>query len=110
MLQIQYRLVTHIEEQIEDAEVGQETVAFTEHLVVFFVFGGTEVRGCGNAGVRDIQQLAHLLYDTGIEVNEKFGQLFGKEGTQVVLIVHEERTVAVGCLQGVPVLSLPVAV
>ena len=56
-----------------------------------------------------IEQLANLLADGFVEVEEIVPALF-EERAQVVLIIHEEGRVAVGRLQGVPMEVAPVAV
>ena len=57
----------------------------------------------------NVEQLANLLADGFVEVEEIVPALF-EERTQVVLIIHEEGRVAVGRLQGVPMEVAPVAV
>ena len=60
-------------------------------------------------GGMNIEQLANLLADGFVEVEELVPALF-EERAQVVLIIHEEGRVAVGRPQGIPMEVAPVAV
>lgn len=127
--------VAHVEEQVDDAEVGQEAVAAGIDLIVgvdtsVAVVGrqlrtdgvaavvsgvGTVGRimpgiltGEGDAGA-DVEQLAKHVADGFVEVEQVFPPAF-KEGAQVVLVVFKERAVAVGRHDGVPVQMPPVTV
>lgn len=58
----------------------------------------------------DIKKFTHLLRDIHIIIKKIFPTIVLEERTYVVLIIYKERTIAIGCLQCMPVLPLPVAV
>lgn len=110
----EHGFVPHIENQVDDGEVGEEGVFVLEDLVVWL---GMEVyRGCDacvgfclfECGV-DVEQFAAFVDEGFVEVYEE-GPRSLVEGTEIVLEVFEEGRVEVGGLQGVPMLVLPIAV
>ena len=54
----------------------------------------------------DVDEFAHLLSDGLVEIDQKFVSLL-EEGTDVVRIIVEERTLTIGTLQRVPVHPSP---
>ena len=60
-------------------------------------------------GSVDTDELAHKLSELKVEIVEKL-MLLLVEGAQVVFVVEEERSVAIGCLQGIPMAMTPVVV
>lgn len=126
-LQEENSLIALVEEKVEDAQVGQEAMLLNVYLIVgLWLEGGiwqgmlgadnvAEIVGLvlkvfiGKADVRpDIEQLAHLLRDSHIEIEEERPSLL-EERMQVVGIELEERTLSIRRQQCVPVEMLPVA-
>lgn len=70
--------------------------------------GTLVVRGEAKVGV-DVKKLAQGLRDFKVEIEQKF-PFFLKEGPDVVGQEVEERAVAIGAEQGVPVLGAPFSV
>ena len=68
----------------------------------------SEVRCIANIRV-DIQQLAHFLSDSLVEI-EQIVVFLLEEGMQVVCIVFKERAFAIGTLQGIPMDAPPLVV
>ena len=54
----------------------------------------------------DVDEFAHFLSDSLVEIDQKIVFLL-EEGTDVVRIIVEERTLTIGTLQRVPVYSPP---
>ena len=132
LLEVENALRTLVKQQVEDAEVGQEAVALRTHLIIRC---GVEV-GVGQRMLRanslaevdngiilrwqhdilfrecylwpHVEQLAHGVHDVEVEVEEE-GVPFLEEGSQVVGIKLEERCLAIGRHQRVPVQMSPVA-
>ena len=132
LLEVENALRTLVKQQVKDAEVGQEAVALRTHLIIRC---GVEV-GVGQRMLRanslaevdnciilrwqhdilfrecylwpHVEQLAHGVHDVEVEVEEK-GVMFLEERSQVVGIKLEERRLAVGRHQRVPVQMSPVA-
>lgn len=132
LLEVENALRTLVKQQVEDAEVGQEAVALRTHLIIRC---GVEV-GVGQRMLRanslaevdnciilrwqhdilfrecylwpHVEQLTHGVHDVEVEVEEE-GVPFLEKGSQVVGIKLEERCLAVGRHQGVPVQMSPVA-
>ena len=122
-----------VEEEVEDAEVGEEGAFVVEDLVVGL---GDEAGGFGGSlGVQAVAEVSPIgrelafgeegfgfthrgvypqqVADGGVqglvEIEEVAGSLF-EEGTEVVLVIIKIGTGFVGSDQGVPVQVLPVAV
>ena len=57
----------------------------------------------------DIEEFAHRLTDCLVEVEQELPTLL-EEGTDIILIIVEERRLTIGALQGVPVEMAPIAV
>lgn len=57
----------------------------------------------------DVDEFAHLLADSLVEIYQEVPFLL-EEWSDVVLIVFEERALAIGTLQGVPVYASPLVV
>lgn len=124
-LKIENSFITHVEEQVEDAQVGQEAMLRLIDLIVRFrqegvvcerllrsdgfaivdeggngrgLFGGRQL-GTVLLGQPDVgvyvQQFTHLLHDSQVEVEESIPLPLFKEWAQVVFIIVEERTLAV---------------
>jgi len=55
-----------------------------------------------------VYELAAQSCQLEVEVKEEFKTLFVK-GPEVILVVEEERCLAIGCLEGIPMLMTPVA-
>ena len=110
----EYGFLAHVEQKVDDGEVGQEAVFLLKNLIIGL---GNEVGSGGDAGVLlgssqvglEIQQFAALGNEGFVKVHEERPAAFVK-GTEIVLKILEEGGVEVGCLQGVPMLVLPVAV
>ena len=112
--EIEDRFVAHVEEEVEDAEVGQETVFLLIDLIIgqrlevgigkgiFRTDGVTQVDSGGglvgggelDVGV-DVEEFAHLLYDVEVELEEGVPMVV-EEGAQVVGVIVEEGALAVG--------------
>ena len=130
----QQALRPHVEQQVDDAEVGQEAQTLLKHLIVGLraesrvgraevllgvdalaaVLGlaGGEVGAVRRAATQvrlDVDEGAHQAAQRFVEVHEELVPLL-VEGAEVVPVVLEERGVVVGRLQGVPVQVAPVAV
>ena len=135
MSEIEDTFITHVEQEVEDRKVGQETVFLLIHLIVGLglevrirqrVLGGDRLavvdfrgrrkeeggrsilRGQGDFGLY-IDQFAHFGPDGLVEIEQIVPALF-KERTDIVLIICKERRFAVSTLQGVPMQMPPVAV
>ena len=149
-LEVEDTLVAHVEQQVEDAEIGKEAVLLLIDLPIRFRLEGwvwlrmlgTDgiaevgkernlplplskggVLGCRNRKVvcwgeeglseldvgMDVEKFAHLAGDVEIEVEEVFPMVFEK-GADVVDVVVEERAVAVGTAERIPVFRAPFAV
>ena len=67
-----------------------------------------EVLGGGLQRHMQSYEVAHKLCQLHVEVVKK-RHLLLVEGTEIVFVVEEEGSVAIGCLQGVPMLMTPVA-
>ena len=133
LLQYQQAFRSHVEQQVDDAEVGQEAKSLLEHLVVRLwgelrVFAGevffrmdafAEICFvCGEIGpvFRGAFQFGLYVYQRAdeaakffVEVNQKLIFLL-VEGTEVVFVVFKKGCVVVCRLDGVPVQVSPVAV
>lgn len=124
-LKIENSFITHVEEQVEDAQVGQEAMLRLIDLIVRFrqegvvcerllrsdgfaivdeggngrgLFGGRQLGTVllGQLNVgMYVQQFTHLLHDRQVEVEESIPLPLFKEWAQVVFIIVEERTLAV---------------
>ena len=132
LLQDEEALGSHVEEEVDDAEVGTEAPAVGKDLPVG---GGTE-RGVVGVGVLGVDALAVVVGGTGltgpvvgggheagmdvdetaaefdeaeIEIEEEREALL-VEGAEGILIVEEEGGAGIGCREGVPVDAAPVAV
>ena len=128
-MQHQQGLRPHVEQEVSDAEVGQEAVLRGKYLIVGL---GTELRiGLPGMFRRDevaqvvralflisrrrqhlrveVDEFAHLAHDGRVEIEEEL-PFVGKEGAEVVLVEFEEGTVHVRRRQRLPVLSPPMAV
>ena len=57
----------------------------------------------------DIQQLAHFLSDSLVEI-EQIVVFLLEEGMQVVCVVFKERALTIGTLQGIPMYATPLVV
>ena len=57
----------------------------------------------------DVDEFAHLLADSLVEIYQEVPFLL-KEWSDVVLIVFEERALAIGTLQGIPMNAPPLVV
>ena len=127
----EYALGPHVEQEVHDAQVGDESVLLLEHLVVccgavvLVVLPG----GLGHYCMAEIghsigtflvyfgwlqrcvypDEAAHQLGQLPVEIVEELNLLLVK-GAEVILVVLEEGGMAVGRLEGVPVLVAPVAV
>ena len=110
----EYGFLAHVEQKVDDGEVGQEAVLLLKNLIIGL---GNEVGGGGDAGVLlsssevglEVQQFAALGNEDFVKVHEERPVAF-VEGAEIVLKIFEEGGVEVGSLQGVPMLVLPVAV
>lgn len=127
-LQVKDGFVSHIKQQVEDAEIRLEAVFLRIDLVIrsgdefvildrmFRSDGFAEIAGLFlgvfvgrlHTGI-NIKELAHLLGYLPIEIIEIIPTTF-KERTYVVLIEFEERAFAVSTLKGMPVQMTPIAV
>ena len=135
-LQIEHGFGSHTEKEVEDREVGLEAIAMLEHLPVGFrlkvgvwlrmlgVDDITEVfEGCRTLAVShwllifcrifylwmEIYQLTDLLPYLLVEIDQKV--VFAlKERSDVICVILEERALAIGTLQGVPMNAPPLVV
>ena len=57
----------------------------------------------------DVEKFAHLFADSLVEIEEIVPTLL-KERADIILIIIEERRLAIGALKGVPMQMAPVAV
>lgn len=132
-LQYQQAFGSHIEQQVRDAQVGQEAQPFLEHLVIGLraevgvlraevllgVDAFAEVVFAGSEGGLVVRGAFHLRFQPDeradqaaqgfVEVGQELVLLF-VEGAEVVLVVFEERGMVVGRFQSIPVQVAPVAV
>lgn len=133
LLQYEQALRPHVEKQVYDAEIGQETKTLLKHLVigdgaegrilrtvlflgvntltevVWFVFRGCVVGGCPLHVWFEVDETAYQTAKCFIEVCQKFVLLL-VEGTEVIFVVFKEGSVIVGRFQCVPMQVTPVAV
>ena len=115
--EIKDALVALVHQQVEDTQVGQETMALRKHLIIRFgcevwvrqrvlrAYRITEIIGIHAASITimlrvphnrvDVEQLTHLPHDRLVEVNEEFPPAL-EERSQVVGIELKEGTLAVG--------------
>ena len=124
---------SHVEQQVENAEVGQEAGLLLIHLVIAVrhevgigcgmlgidsrsevgewcrLEGWRDEIGCQSDRRMNVDEFAHFYADGLVEIEQKRPSLL-KERAQVIGIVFKERGVAVGRLQGLPVHVAPVAV
>lgn len=127
----EYALGTHVEQKVRDAQVRDEAVLLLEHLIICCRMklmvvlpsglGGYCMTKIGHSigvlSVFDSRLQRHVQSDEAarqpsqlhIEIVEEL-ELLLVEGTEVVLVILEEGGVAVGRLEGIPVLMAPVAV
>jgi len=122
----------HIEEQIHDAQIGDEAVLLLEHLIVgrrserlvgfiarFGADGFSEIVGLHGGGVNVVtgrayvgcqaEPMANQLLEGRVEVDE-VSEVLTVYGQKVVGHILKKWTVFVAALQGVPMQMAPVAV
>lgn len=131
VLQKQHGLVALVEKQVEDGEIGLETI----FLLINLIIRGRRKGGVGEGMLRTddgaevlrrivyllwlgdercgqlylglyVEQLTHRLSDGHVEVEKEIPP-FLKERVQVIGIELEERALAIGRLQGLPVEMTP---
>ena len=125
----EYALGTHIEKQIHDAKVGDEAMLLLEHLIVCrrtercvllprYLGSDHMAKIVHSIGMLEVfvrrakryiqpDEVAHQLGQLQVEVVEK-RYLLLVERTEVVLVIQEEGSVAIGSLQGIPMLVSPI--
>ena len=107
--------LAHVENEVDDAEVGQETMFLLEDLIirsgaeVGIVGGKTHIRFCLRDVWLNVKRLATFLYQSFIEVGEKSPRTL-IERAEVVLEILKERGVEVRGFKRIPVLPLPICV
>ena len=137
LCQKEYPLRPHVEKQVEDAEVGLETMLALIHLIITArhelpvrqgVFGGYDVAEIGHStGIphpykiirglyvvlrglyvrTNVEQFAHLPTDVHVEVIE-IRPLALEERPHVIGIILKERRLTVRTHQSMPMLVTPV--
>ena len=118
-------LGSHVEEEVADAEAGEEAVAAGKDLVVgdgtearvvgkgasgadelAAVLGAVRgLRGVGGSGAHangDVEEAAEREAQAFVEVHEEAGGM-REEGLEVVSVVVEEGALAIGADEGLPV-------
>ena len=133
LLQYEQALRPHVEKQVYDAEIGQETKTLLKHLVIGDGAEGRILRTVLFLGVNTLTEVVWLVFRSHvvggrplyvrcevnetayqaakcfIEVRQKFVLLL-VEGAEVIFVIFEEGSVVVGRLQCVPMQVTPVAV
>lgn len=128
---MEYRLIALIEEEVEDAHIGQEAVLLLIHLIISLrceigvrkrllrTNRITEVHDIKVLSVlrevlirhlhvrTNVEELYQLLHDFHVEVEEEIVFLL-IERADVVLVILEERTLAVCREEGIPMHVSPV--
>ena len=123
------RFRSHVEEEVDDAQVGQEAVAMAEHLIIFLWFEmrwGSLPLGCEEepevfcivcsfelAGQfrfwLQVYKVADGVAQGFVEVEQIFPRTF-IERTEVIGVVLKERACRIGCNECLPMEMLPVTV
>lgn len=105
---IQQTFGAHVHQEVDDAEIGHESVFVGKDLIICRLAGLHLLQALGLYRI-ETHELTDRLDELGIELDEALLMAF-VDGEKLILIVLEVGTVVVGGLQGVPMLMAPIAV
>lgn len=114
--QIENRFGTHVHQQIDDAEIGDEPMFMSKNLIIPVLFQVVlsafrlyvSASHSNGFGVQ-LDEAGYDIYELEIEFGQRL-LISIIDSLNVVLIILEERAVEIGRLQSVPMFASPVVV